>query len=325
MRQRQSVLVVVGVLLVLGVAPPAVAKAPGSNGRLAFDTDSGVIWTANADGSGLASVPIDVYGSGVPRWSPDGSRLLVGSFTNLGLRPALVAPDGTGLSVLAVPGLPTYMDIGPCVWVPPGDRILCTAQNFTTADHSLDGIYSMTTAGFDPRRLTVNPYPPAGAFGGGDLVGDVSPDGQQFVFMRARPDPGHPPGREQSGALYVESVDGTGLREITDYGLPNSHGDGFESWSPDGSRMVFGSATGALFTIHPDGTGLASVPVRAAGGRTFAAAPAWSPDGTRIVTRLYLGSVGRSDIYTLRADGSDLTRVTPSDIGFTNDPDWGPN
>lgn len=59
------------------------------------------------------------------------------------------------------------------------------AQNFNTSNHSLDGVYSMTTDGSKVRRLTVNPFPPALPFGGGDSVGDVSPDGRRYVFMRA--------------------------------------------------------------------------------------------------------------------------------------------
>jgi Tol biopolymer transport system component len=317
---------VVGVLLttILAVAGPAAAKTPGSNGRIAFDTGDGVTWIVNADGSGATELQ-DGVPSFVPRWSPNGTRLLLGTFTDVGLRPATVNPDGTHLSVLPVPDLPAFMDIGPCVWVPPGTQILCKAQNFATADHSLDGIYRMDVDGTHLVRLTVNPFPPADPFGGGDAVGDVSPDGHRFIFMRARPDPGHPPGREQSGALFVENLDGTGLHQITQYGVPNSHDDGFESWSPDGSKILFGSENGNLYTIRPDGNGRSSVPIRAAAGATFAAAPAWSPDGSRIVTRLFLGSTGRTDIYTLRSDGSDLTRVSPDGIGSGDHPDWGPS
>ena len=310
-----------------GISAPAGAKVPGANGRIAFDgpdpvTGASATWIVNADGANLTELPLGV-GNAVPRWSPDGSRLLIGTFDDHG-RPAIVNPDGTGLTILTVPGLPAFMDVGPCVWIPPdGSRILCSSRNFATSDHSLDGIYSMTSSGADIVRLTVNPYPPSDPFGGGDLVGDVSPDGQQFVFMRARPDPGHPPGREQSGALFVENIDGSGLHQITNYGLPNSHDDGYESWSPDGSKILFGSNNGGLFTIHPDGADLAAVPIRAAGGQTGARAPGWSPDGTRIVCRLFLSSAGRADIYTLRADGSDLTRLTTDN--FVDDPDWGPS
>src|SRR3954451_4474092 len=321
---RGTPLVVLGVLLATWFAMPqgASAKTPGANGRVAFDTDDGTIWTADLDGSSPTAIPVGVP-SFNPHWSPDGSRLLVATFTDLGLRPATVHADGTGLAVLAVPDLPGYLDISPCVWVPPGSRILCKAQNFNTPDHSLDGIYSMSATGSDVVRLTVNPFPPADPFGGGDNVGDVSPDGSRFVFMRARPDPGHPPGREQSGALFVENLDGTGLRQITQYGLPNSHDEGVESWSPDGSRILFGSEQGSLFTVRPNGAQLASVPIRASGGVTFASAPAWSPDGTQIVTRLSLGTVGRTDIYTLGVDGRGLRAVTSDSFGPVNHPDWG--
>ena len=302
--------------------------APGPNGQIAFDatdpqTGGFVTWITDADGSNQVKLPIAVDG-GVPHWSPDGSKLLLATFSDLGLRPATVNPDGTGLAVLAVPELPAFMDISPCVWVPSGARILCKAQNFNTPDHSLDGIYSMTSAGTDVVRLTTNPFPPADPFGGGDQVGDVSPDGQQFVFMRARPDKGRPPGREQSGALFVENINGTGLRQITQYGMANSHDDGTESWSPDGSKILFATAEGELKTIHPDGTQLAALPIKAAGGVTFAGAPSWSPDGTHIVMRLFLGSVGRADIYTMRSNGTQLTNLTqntPAD--FVNNADWG--
>ena len=322
-RSSAGIVVAVVVLAVTAWSPSAAAKAPGANGQVAFDTADGTVWVVGADGSAPTQLQINVDGSAVPRWSPDGSRLLIATFTDLGLRPGIVNPDGSGLTVLSVPGLPSYVDISPCVWVPSGTRILCKAQNFATSDHSLDGIYSMNTEGTDLRRLTVNPFPPADPFGGGDLPGDVSPSGTQFVFMRARPDPGHSPGREQSGALYVENIDGTGLHQITQYGLPNSHDDGFESWSPDGSEILFASENGNLFTVHPDGTALASVPIRAAAGQSFARAPAWSPDGTRIVTRLYLGAVGQAAIYTLRSNGTDLTPISPPGLNFVNDPDWG--
>jgi len=54
-------------------------------------------------------------------------------------------------------------------------------------DPSLNGIYTIRAFdGGDLTRLTVSPYPPQGDFGGGDIPGDYSPDGSQFVFMRAK-------------------------------------------------------------------------------------------------------------------------------------------
>lgn len=308
----------------LGLPAPAQAQEPGSNGRIVYSEFSGEdstgLVTINADGSDPVRIPVSTYG----KWSPDGTRLLTSvPLTDDGpIVPATMSSDGSNLSVFSISGPLASLDWGPCVWLPTGDRVLCKGQSFgTTTD--LDGIYSMSAVdGGDPVRLTVNPYPAQGDFGGGDVPGDVSPDGKQFVFMRARPDPGHHPGRAQSGALFVADVDGSNLRQITSFGLPNSHDDGFESWSPDGSTIVFASDHGDLFTIHPDGSTLARVPIKGIGSRSWAWAPCWSPDGTEIVMGLYLGSTGQRDIYTVHPDGTGLSRLTTTGNGSV--PDWGP-
>jgi Tol biopolymer transport system component len=92
----------------------------------------------------------------------------------------------------------------------------------------------------------------------------------------------------------VENADGTGLRQITAYGLSNSHDDAAESWSPDGGDILFASEHGLLFVVHPDGSGVRKVTLDAGGGFSFVRAPAWSQDGTSIVLRLFLDKAGRS-------------------------------
>jgi Tol biopolymer transport system component len=311
---------------VFGAMGTAEAKVPGDNGAIAFtlsDPGTGDPHThvVAADGSDGAGLPIDIP-DGNARWSPDGSRLVMFTLTDLGLRPGIFHADGSGLDVLAIPGLPSTLDVGPCIWTPAGDRILCRATNFATPDSNFDGIYSIADDGTDPVRLTVNPFPPAGDFGGGDLPGDVSPDGRQFVFMRAKPGPPQSRGHDQSAALFVANIDGSGLRQLTQYGLANSHDESAVSWSPDAKTILFGSARGGLFTIHPDGTKLASVPIRGAGTSTFAAEPNWSPDGRLIVFTLFTRSAGQRDIYTIKADGTALNRLTTT--GNVDWPDWGP-
>jgi Tol biopolymer transport system component len=37
----------------------------------------------------------------------------------------------------------------------------------------------------------------------------------------------------------VENTDGTGLHQITPYGLANSHDIPAESWSPNGEQILF--------------------------------------------------------------------------------------
>lgn len=201
----------------------------------------------------MAAVPIDVDGSAVPRWSPDGSHLLVGSFSSLGLRPAIAKPDGTDLNVLPVPGLPSAMDMGPCVWAPPGGRVLCDAQNFANADHRFDGIYSMSTAGVDLRRLTVNPYPPGGCLTAGRKAARFS--------SRTSTEPVCARSRITACRTHMATASPAGL--LTAQG-PRSRA------LPAHSSQSNLTASGWL-------------PCRsaAAAGRTFAVAPGWSPDGTR--------------------------------------------
>jgi Tol biopolymer transport system component len=133
-----------------------------------------------------------------------------------------------------------------------------------------------------------------------------------------------PNARHQRGALFVENADRTGLRQITAYGLSNSHDDAAESWSPDGSDILFASENGLLFVVHPGGSGVRKVTLDAGAGFSFARAPGLSPDGTSIVFRLFLDKTGQVDVYTARADGTDLVNVTDTP-DFEDLPDWGPH
>jgi Tol biopolymer transport system component len=122
--------------------------------------------------------------------------------------------------------------------------------------------------------------------------------------MRAKPG-ADPNARHQQGALFVANVDGSGLHQVTPYGLANSHDNGLARWSPDGRRIVFASAHGLLFVVHSDGTGLRRIALDTRGDWYFAFTPDWSPDGTAIVFSLnvFQGLAGHEDIYTARLDG----------------------
>lgn len=328
--RRLIMLVSVAVIALLGLAAlggPAQAKYPGRNGQIAFSrpdpaTGEPRIFIANPDGTHEHQLVLPLPGDG-PVWSPDGGKLLVAVFRpEASVRPAIVNADGSGFRVLDVPQLPPDMDMGCRAWSTHATRLLCQAIRFG-GDPSLNGIYTIRAAdGGGLRRLTVNPYPPRGNFGGGDIPGDYSPDGSRFVFMRAKPGAGPVPDRNQKGALFVENSDGTGLRQITPYGLANSHDNGLAHWSPDGRKILFASAHGSLFTVRPNGAGLRAIPLKTGGGFSFAFTPGWSPDGTRIVFSLFLRKTGQVDIYTVRADGRQVVQVTNTP-DFEDLADWG--
>ena len=326
--RRMMISVFAASALVVGiVASSAGAKVPGPNGQIAFGRGDGQIFIADPDGTNEHELTLPGFDFAFnPVWSPDGSKLLVSVFPpgdDQGGRPVTVEPDGSNLKLLLVPDAPTNMDIGCRAWSPDGTQLLCQGQIFE-GDHSMDGIYTIRASdGGDFTRLTTNPFPPTGEFGGGDIPGDYSPDGSQFVFVRAKPG-ADPNAHHQRGALFVENTDGTGLRQIVPYGLANSHDNAVAHWSPDGSSILFASDHGSLFVVHPDGTGVRRIPLDTGGGFSFAFAPGWSPDGTRIVFSLFLDKTGQVDIYTARSDGTDLVNVTDTP-DFEDFADWGPH
>src|SRR5262249_2286298 len=90
--------------------------------------------------------------------------------------------------------------------------------------------------------------------------------------------------------------------------------------SRDGRWLVYQTLTPQenLFAVHPDGTGLR----RLTNDEFKARQPRWSPDGQRIA--FYSNRGGKYEIWTLRADGSELERaaVTPGRQAYH--PIWSP-
>jgi len=155
--------------------------------------------------------------------------------------------------------------------------------------------YAINADGTNRRHLTNVP---------GDWTASLSPDGTRIAWSR---DPGN--GRD----IYVMGADGSDLRRLTG----NDFSSYFPSWSPDGSRLVFGGLeAGALIEIDADGNNEVKV---SAESDWF---PEWSPDGKHIV--LARGPEGARDIYVANADGSGAQRLT-SDPGDELIPDWSPD
>lgn len=122
----------------------------------------------------------------------------------------------------------------------------------------------------------------------------------------------------------MANSDGTGLHQITPYGLPNSHDNGLARWSPDGSKILFASEHGKLFVVHTDGTGLRRITLDTGDGWFFALTPSWSPDGRSIVFSLFafLGTAGRGTSTPRALDGSELVQLTDTP-SFEDFAGWG--
>jgi Tol biopolymer transport system component len=299
---------------------PAGAGASRANYAIAFarqiPTGGASVFIANPDGSNVRQVPL-VYPAedfGIPRWSPDRRRLLISHVVRFGpsgdllpFRPATVELNRSSFNLLQPPGAP--FDMG-CFggWYPTGSRLLCGFGD----EHP--GVFSIRASdGGDPVRLTTYPY---GSCNACDEPTDVSPDGRQFVFVRFKDENTS----QQQVAVYVEKLDGTGLRQVTPYGLPQAHELASARWSPDGREIISATTEGRMFVVHPDGTHLRRIQLQTGTNNYFAFEPAFSPDGTRIIFCMFIHD--HEDIYTANPDGSNLVRVTHT-TEFENGPDWG--
>ncbi len=313
-RFKEPVVLLMTVTTLLAVVPQAAsAKVAGQNGRITFGRFNDSIgdfeiFTAASDGSD--QVQLLPGAAECPRWSPDGTSVLVCAADPAGLiRPATVKPDGTDFTLLDTPD-PT-LNLGCWAWGAYGYRVACEGWDDIHPERAA-GIFTVRASdGGGLTRVTTNP------FGGHDIPGDYAPNGGRIVFARNN-DPLQDPDNE-SAALFVVNTDGSGLRRITPWNFAEDWG----TWSPDGRWIAFTNTKGKLFFVRPDGSGLHQVPIAIEAGRAYASQPAWAPDGTRLVLRAYLTVTGEVHLFTVKADGTDLQEVAGT-VGNEEFPDWGP-
>ena len=206
-------------------------------------------------------------------------------------------------------------DSGWAVWKPGGDK-LAFESNHTDPDptdsEAINDIFTMNPDGSGIVKLThskdVSDTP------------DWSPDGSQIAFGSDR----------HNGAwrreIHVMDADGTNVRRLTT--LPEKAVlDSQPRFSPDGRRLVFARyisedipIRAALFTVRLDGGGLKQLTPWGMG----AGDADWSPDGTKIAFEASPEASSYGDIFTIDADGQQLTNLTHNyRRGFgSSDPVW---
>jgi dipeptidyl aminopeptidase/acylaminoacyl peptidase len=212
----------------------SVPNLPQDAGQLDLSPDhERLVFTTTMDGGVNAIATIDIDGSDMtvikrgnveyPTWSPDGSRIAFAWLPRHVDNVDVYVMDADGSDVERVTDDP-FDDIRPR-WTPDGRSLVYV--NFDPDEGNPDtqwttsaDIWRIGADGDDATRLTTTD--------GSDTYPDVSPDGRRIVYFHRE---------EDAIELRVMDRDGSG-----DELLLSSQDDGFlPRWSPDGTRIAFGT------------------------------------------------------------------------------------
>jgi Tol biopolymer transport system component len=243
------------------------------------------IWLIDADGGGARPLTDTPGEERDPSWSPDGTRLALRAGGGIDV----VDADGGNRRNLAPNGFHP-------IWSPSED-VIAFARD--------DGGYVVNADGSGLQRI------------GEGIPGDWSPDGTKLAFVR-------------DSHIYVTEADGSKGRRLSRV----ESSDNIPDWSPDGKKIAFAGVRGTavvsadVYVMNADGTGERRLTKFPNGdGECFHGGIAgidWSPDGGRIVFGVsVVGCKKVGDLYIVKPDGSDLTRLTES--GFAVEPRWRPS
>ena len=311
--------------LVLSLAvTPAQATSPGENGKIVFVGNQSGTWqlyTINPDGSDMVQItnlPPTFWETWYPAFSPDGKRIAFGHDTpahpcgTAGVPPSgcadiyIVNADGSGLEQLTHDGLSSVPR-----WSPDGIRLVFNHVMPLTGEPV---IATMPADGRGEYTFLTSEF-------WSSYIGSYTPDGRQIVFES-----------QLDGlvsAAWSMNVDGSNQRRLTTASFEAVPFD----VSPDGRHVLLfnhfnTSINSAIFVADLEGRDSRQLTHQDDANETFCG---YSPDGKRIVfTSDRLNSFTNYDLFTMDADGSNITRIASGlTIGGCPDencvgPSWGP-
>jgi TolB protein len=201
-------------------------------------------------------------------------------------------------------------------WSPDGSQLLFDVQG------EPDQLYVINADGSDARIVTDCELP--------ECVGlthaSWSRDGTRIAAAYAI-GPLGPEGPARLGLAIID-VDSGARTVILDHEAADGQ-DLYPRWSADDEQLVFwrerNDRTTAVFVIDVDGNNLTQLTE----WDQIAGDADWSPDGTLIVFTTYPLRVfrvaDRSDLYTMRPDGSEMRQLTHLEGSRATQPRWTPD
>ena len=278
------------------VVTPAWASFPGENGRIVFQSNrTGPIppelYSMNASGTDLRRLTWNNVADHVPRFSPDGSRIVFAR-TVAGIDQDIWIMNADGSAERQLTSGPARDD-----------------QPVFTEDGAHVVFQRVANAGTSPCPCELRMASVDGAVdrvldtGPGNAANpDVSKNGK-LVFVGDR---------DGTRSIYVTNLKGGSVKRVTNG--PAAFGDFRPRWAPRGNDIVFmrnelGTlASLDIWRVHQDGTGLRRLTTTA----RVEEFPQWSPDGERIVfTVLDTGPPFGGRLHTIDADGGGDEQVIP--------------
>ena len=220
-----------------------------------------------------------------PRWSNDGRRILYQTNEGGKWRICVMDADGSGARAITDgKANDNFPD-----WSPDNRSIAFVSDRDGNED-----VFVMKTDGSGATNLTRNPAR--------DIHPYWTPDGKMILFNSTRD--------ADRLQIYEMTADGKDARRL----VASDDDDTCARVVPSGDRFVYlanlASGQDDVLLRKRDGT----APVNLTKSKAADGWPAWTPDGKRIV---YSSSVGgHFRLYSMAADGSDVTPVTSAEGGY---------